>query len=239
MTTPPTLTLLTALRLGLYGIIASRKAMMAVLAALSTLGARFGLGFDASEAFMLISPFIAAIGGQAHVDAAEKKAQGVAAAAAAPAAAVEVTQATEQPPTTKTPVMLFLIVAGIVVLIMTLSGCSWFKSQGTTLKQSVVDCTKALAKEEIKQWTPMVKQVIVRATDGEGKIDWPSLDDATQALKAEAFCVVKKTVVDLIAQATQLGAPSSSEVQLNAAEALTGLSELQARRYPDVTFSTE
>ena len=52
----------------------SKKAVMAILSVAAALGAKYGLGFDPQQAFLLISPLLVAIAGQAHVDAAEKKA---------------------------------------------------------------------------------------------------------------------------------------------------------------------
>lgn len=129
-----------------------------------------------------------------------------------------------------------ILFVALVLFGALMTACTWIKGETTKTARAAVDCGKELAKKEVSQWTPMVKQVVSRATDqSTGKIDWPSVDDATSALRAEGFCVVKKTVADLVAQAAD-SLVKSSPLTVDPEDAEKNLDALQARRYPGVEF---
>lgn len=69
-----------ALRSTIIELLDSKKFALVILAMIAQLAARYGMHFTAEQAWLFISPAFAGIAGQAHVDASEAKAKGVAAA---------------------------------------------------------------------------------------------------------------------------------------------------------------
>jgi hypothetical protein len=128
-------------------------------------------------------------------------------------------------------IVFFIAMLGLVA-------CSWLKSETKATAATVVDCASAQAKDLTEQLAPTFEQVLDRATGGDGKIDWPSVDDATSRLKATAWCALENTVARLLSRVPMPGAPQSSPLEQNPDELRAGLAELRAKRFAGVTFKT-
>jgi hypothetical protein len=241
------LTMLSAIwppiRLLLVRFFTSLKVWTAIVGALSVYLAKKGIILDPSIAGELAMFAAVLLGAQGLADHGKEKAKVEAARDMAymTAPAVKAADAPEEPASEKgfirfDTICLMLFVSAILVAAVG-TGCGWLKKEGTAVKQRAIACSKAVVATEIAQWTPMVKQVVARATTGEGKIDWPSIDDATSALTADAFCVVRHTVQSLLKQAE--GAVMSAGVELDKEDAAAGLEALQRKRFPDVVFRDE
>lgn len=130
------------------------------------------------------------------------------------------------------PVIVTLQVISLVLAV----GCPAAKDEATFIKDGVVDCAKAQAAKAVAEFAPMAEQVITRATDGTGKIDWPSIEDATANLKEAGWCAVEVAMSRLLAHVAKAGGVMSSGVRLDAEDAQANLARLRAQRFGNTKF---
>lgn len=107
-----------------------------------------------------------------------------------------------------------------VVLVGSLTSCTWAKHEETVVKTAAVDCTKGEFPAVIAVAAPLVEKVIQLVTGDDGKTDWTQVDDSMKGLAFDdGGCVGAKVAADLIRQAApEPGAPKSSPLAINANE---------------------
>lgn len=130
-----------------------------------------------------------------------------------------------------------LLVALVAIAgLCSLVACSWLKSETKQTASTVVDCASQQAKELTEQLSPTFEQLLDRATGGDGRIDWPSIDDATSRLKATAWCALENTVARILSRVPLSDGVMSSPLEQNREQLLGGVADLRRRKFAGVTF---
>lgn len=102
---------------------------------------------------------------------------------------------------------------------------------------TVVDCASKQALAATHQYGPTVEQLLAGATTNEGKLDRPTLEQATKGFLAETgWCVVENVVAAALARLPLPGAPQASPLALNAEDAKDALGAIRAARYAGQAF---
>jgi hypothetical protein len=117
--------------------------------------------------------------------------------------------------------------------------CAWLKSEAKESSQTVVDCTVVQAKKLTTELSPTFAQLLTRATGGDGKIDWPSIDDATRSLSELGWCALENTVARLVREIPLKGGPQSSPLPMGYDELMHGMAALRHKRFEGVAFKVE
>jgi hypothetical protein len=244
---PPVLTSLFSSEKGVIGL--------ALIAGATTLAA---LGYMTIDQWKEYTTYIFGI------YAVTKTAQGAASAIASrPAAAPPMTGSTGanspttnitvQPPTTLTPsaeagfvtlkAMVFMALASVIMLVATaslLSSCKSFRGAAGDVADNIVDCLAPDVKAVTDQFEPLLEQVIVRSTAGDGKVDWSSVKSATSSLKTKlGGCVVAAVVTRALKpRSADPNAPQSSPVEASRDDLAAGFEEMRRTLFEGKTFRT-
>lgn len=132
--------------------------------------------------------------------------------------------------------MVLLSLAGLCVAS---PGCAWLKGEGKAAGKTVVDCTVAQAKKLTAEFAPTFEQLLQRATGNDGRIDWPSIEDATRNLSEVGWCALENTVARMLQQIPAAGSPQSSPLPMGYDELMHGLAELRHKKHQGKTFKTQ
>lgn len=124
----------------------------------------------------------------------------------------------------------------IALLVLILSGCSWFRSEAKHAGYTTIDCTTSKAKDAIKQFAPTVEQLIVNTIDTAGRADWNMVESATKDFAADVGgCVLAATVSRLLAEAQQAGV-MSAPIEIDHTDLARRWEQLRASRYGGALF---
>lgn len=117
----------------------------------------------------------------------------------------------------------------VVFLLSLVSACSWFKSEGGALKDSVIDCTTSNITTLTKQFGPTVDALVLTSLDpSTGKMDWNPLKSAAKNFGADTgMCVLANAVSKLFAPASA-DEPQSSPLLVDKQSVLEGFNELRS-----------
>lgn len=133
----------------------------------------------------------------------------------------------------------------LVLLVLLLISCSWFKSEAKHIAGNIVDCTTSKAKAAIKQYAPIVEHVVVMSLDAAGKAQWDIIKDTTSGLdapdvsaaeRAIGGCVIQSVINRLLDPFLDPDAPASSPLEVDKADLARGWDELRAQRYRGALF---
>jgi hypothetical protein len=134
-----------------------------------------------------------------------------------------------------------LCMAGMIALAMcslvAVAACRTLKGEGKAIAGNVVDCAAKEAVKLSRQLEPMVDQLFQRARGQDGKIDWPSVELATEKLEPLAWCAAENTVARWLKKSTDAVTDvQSSELVADKANLDYGFAELREKRFPGVKF---
>lgn len=92
-------------------------------------------------------------------------------------------------------VMIALIFGSIVI-----GACSWWKGGGAeTTRAAILDCTTKNATSLTKEFGGLYELAIVKATGGDGKVDWAQVKDVTKDFAIDSgMCVANNVIGDLL-----------------------------------------
>lgn len=133
-----------------------------------------------------------------------------------------------------------MVLLSLASLVLLSPGCAWLRREGKATSSTVIDCTAQQAAKLTTELAPTFEQLLTRATGGDGKVDWPSIDDATRNLSEIGWCALENTVARMLSQIPQAGAPQSSPVPMGYDELMHGMAALRYKKFGDKkTFKTE
>lgn len=137
-------------------------------------------------------------------------------------------------------VMLTIVMWGVLCAMLASSvSCTWFKKQGTTLANNIVDCTTANAKTITQEFGPLMKVAFANATGEDGKVDWNSIKSSTSSFgKATGSCVLVNTIASLLNPKMDPNAPQSEGIVYDKASMMVGFEELRMLQLGGATFKT-
>lgn len=127
----------------------------------------------------------------------------------------------------------------ILLLVLLLTGCSWFKSEAKHAGSNIVDCTTSKAKSAIKEFAPTVEQLIVNTVDTMGRADWNMIEDTTKDFSADVGgCVLAATVAHLLEPIIPRNpdAPQAELLEINRGELAHQWDQLRLTRYGGALF---
>jgi len=128
--------------------------------------------------------------------------------------------------------MVFGFVAGTAMVLA--SGCG---PKSRMVLGDIIDCTKPNTKALVDEFAPVLDQVLVRATTGDGSIDWASVKDATKSFGMETGgCVLSTVIARALKPTTDQG--GSSPVHANADDLRRGFEEIRASQLEGKRFKT-
>lgn len=123
------------------------------------------------------------------------------------------------------------------LLFLMLTSCGWASGEAKHAAGSVVDCTKAKAKDAIKQFAPTVEQLVVNTVDAAGRADWNTIESATRDFSADVGgCVLQSVITRLLDPDIGPDGPQSSPLAIDRAELAHGWDELRQQRYGGSLF---
>lgn len=136
----------------------------------------------------------------------------------------------------KTAVILCLVSFGL----RTTTGCSWTKSEAKTVETAAVDCTKGELGTAVKVFSPVLEQLIVLATGGDGHVDTAQLASGTKTLAGDiGGCVLTNAVAkSLKPKPATSGSPQSSPLVIDPGE-LRAFYEAKREQLGGKTYVTE
>jgi urease gamma subunit len=164
-------------------LLASKKFLIAVLTVVANIVARFGFHLDIEQAVALTSPLVAAILGQGIAD--------IGAPAAKQLARDGVLE--QVPPAIRAGSTLSTSLLILLALAVFLGGCG--AAQRDRVKGIVVDCTVDNVDTLTDQFGPLVKQAILQATGGDGRVDTDALLLAARNFGRDTGACVLASVV--------------------------------------------
>jgi hypothetical protein len=129
-----------------------------------------------------------------------------------------------------------MVLLSLASLVLLSPGCAWLKGEGKAASKTVVDCTAQQAKKLTTELSPTFEQLLTRATGGDGRVDWPSIEDATRNLTEIGWCALENTVAHLLSQIPQAGSPQSSPVPMGYDELMHGMAVLRHKKFEGKTF---
>lgn len=136
-----------------------------------------------------------------------------------------------------TAALAVLNLLALVFLLLIVSSCSWLKSESKATASNVVDCTSATVRSLNKQFGPVVDELLVQATSGDGQVDWSRVKYATRAFAVSTgLCVLAHSVQRAILPIQKaLDTPQASPLEFDRESLRAGFAELAGGR----TYRTE
>jgi len=134
--------------------------------------------------------------------------------------------------------MLAVFLLGAAV-IPSASGCT--KGAAIAAGKSVVDCTKGAAPELVTEFSPVLEQLISRATGGDGHVDKASVLAGVKNFGVDVGgCVLATVVARALAPApADPNAPKSSPLIADAADLRSIFDSIRTTRLGGATFRTD
>jgi hypothetical protein len=127
------------------------------------------------------------------------------------------------------------------VLVCLAASCAWWsKDAAPAVESTFVDCTKGELPTVVAKFAPLLEALVIRSMTGDGKVDWPAVEDATRGLVGdEGGCIVGSVVAKVLHPAPpKPGAPASSPLAVDATDLSLHFEDLRKRRYGGKTFHT-
>ncbi|MDQ3295057.1 MAG: hypothetical protein M3619_00545 [Myxococcota bacterium] len=82
------------------------------------------------------------------------------------------------------------------MLALVVPACGWLQEEAKAARKDLVDCTTTRARGFEQQFGPVVDQLLLNASGGDGKVNWDIVKSATKTFAAEAGgCVLAGAVL--------------------------------------------
>lgn len=124
----------------------------------------------------------------------------------------------------------------IVLAALVQVGCGAIsKEAASEARAQVVDCTVAAAASTIDEFTPTVAQIVAKARDGQGRIDWAYIKETFRTFgKTSGACVVANLIANAMSGLRQL-----TPVQFDSMEAWAMFNELRREVWDGALYKVE
>lgn len=135
-----------------------------------------------------------------------------------------------------TGLAIFALAGGAVVVV----SCAWTKNEAKVVETAAIDCTKGEAAKAVQLFSPMLDQLLVLATGGDGHLDKSQAEAATKTLAGDiGGCVAATSFAKILAPAPAgSGAPQSSPLITDPGDARALFEQLRASRFGGARYVT-
>lgn len=126
-------------------------------------------------------------------------------------------------------------IISIAILVLELAAaCGPVKKTGDDARASFVDCTTAQADQLATEFGPVVQQVIAKARDGSGKVDWDTVRGSLSSFGVRTgACVVADLIGGILS-----GKRTLTGVELAKEDARAGFEKLRTELWRGARFKT-
>lgn len=121
-----------------------------------------------------------------------------------------------------------------------LFGCSWLKDEATTIKDGVVDCTKAESAKVVHDLGPLAEVALVQAIGPDNKVDWKPIEALFKGAAVDVGgCVLAAAVQKILIPPTpQANAPKSEPIAVDKAALIGGWRAFATGHFAGAVFRT-